>query len=179
MTEIVKKATEVLQNGGLILYPTDTIWGIGCDATNATAVERIYKIKQRDRSKSMLILIPSGTYTHPLSTATGRPTTFIVPTYSIGHEIADNLAATDGTIGIRMPRHRFCESLLEAFGKPIVSTSANFSGLPSPASAAEIDPKLKTLVDYCVPALAEFESGEPHASRIIKITDNGIVVIRD
>lgn len=178
MTEIIEQAIEVLQNGGLILYPTDTIWGIGCDATNAAAVERLYEIKQRDRSKSMLILIPTGTYQHPLAN-TERPTTFIVPTESLGQQIADNLAATDGTIGIRMPKHPFCEPLLHAFSKPIVSTSANFSGHPSPTTAADIDPELKGLVDYCVPALAEFESGEQKASKIIKITDNDIIVIRD
>lgn len=179
MTEIIEKAAEVIQNGGLILYPTDTIWGIGCDATNAEAVERIYRIKQRDRSKSMLILMTSGSYNHPMAEHTDRPTTFIVPAESLGQKVADNLTATDGTIGIRMPKHRFCESLLKTLGRPIVSTSANFSGHPSPATAAEIDPILKTLVDYCVPALAEFESGEHRGSRIIKITGNDIIVIRD
>lgn len=179
MRDIVQKASEVLERGGLILYPTDTIWGIGCDATNAEAVERIYSIKQRDRSKSMLVLIPQEGYTHHLLDESERPTTLIVAAESLPMEIADNLPAQDGTIGIRKPKHSLCEALLKTTGKPIVSTSANFSGQPSPANAGEIDPRLKECVDYCVPALAEFESGEQKASRILKIIGDEITVIRD
>ena len=176
-----------LHQGGTILYPTDTIWGIGCDASNADAIEKIYQIKQRDHSKSMLILC-AGKAQAMLQEwesllqpyFSGRPTTFIIPAEKLPFRLAENLLAADGTIGIRFPQHDFCQKLLNAFGKPIVSTSANFSGEPSPQHYEDISDKLKSKIDYCVPPLPEFESGEINGSRILKILpEGGVQVIRE
>lgn len=175
--EILKRCITVLKEGGTLLYPTDTIWGIGCDAGNASAVEKIYAIKQRDRSKSMLVLMSSCEIVPERRES--RPTTYIVEARRVGAALAENLVAADGTIGIRVPRHEFCQRLLRAWGKPIVSTSANFSGEASPKSHSDISEKLKESIDYCVPALPEYESHETQSSRIIKrMSDGTEIVIR-
>ncbi|MBO7101892.1 MAG: L-threonylcarbamoyladenylate synthase [Bacteroidales bacterium] len=172
--EVIQQTVETLRRGGTILYPTDTIWGIGCDARNADAVERLYAIKERDRSKSMLVLVAGGRW----SVAGGeRPTTYILPR-EVWHgemhlEVADNLPAEDGTLGIRVPNHTFCREVLRRLGAPIVSTSANLSGRPSPLLYNEIEEELKRRVDYCVPPLPEFESHETRGSRIVKIAADG------
>lgn len=178
MEEIIKKAVEVMREGGVILYPTDTIWGIGCDAANAEAVEKIYRIKERDHNKSMLILVAEQPEGITLPTIDSRPTTYIVPAQRLPYPLAENLIAQDGTIGFRIPRHDFCQRLIAALGSPIVSTSANFSGKPSPRSFEEIDERLKEEMGYCVPPMPAFESGEKQGSRIIKITPEGVIVIR-
>ena len=202
--DIVLSAVTVLEDGGTMLYPTDTIWGIGCDATNAVAVEKIYAIKQRDHSKSMLILCEDlamvehfvgriGEDAAKLLLASDRPTTVILPLtipqeksldniqntkYKIQNSIATNLVALDGTIGVRIPRMDFCQQLLHELGRPVVSTSANFSGSPSPSSFAEIDDALKQRVDYCVPPEYELSS-DGRGSRIVKVDTLGrITVIR-
>ena len=174
MKEIIAHTVEVLQRGGIILYPTDTIWGIGCDARNAAAVERLYTIKERDRSKSMLVLVERGKRKEEKGK---RPTTYILPR-AIWHdemhlEVADNLPADDGTLGIRMPQHSFCQEVIRLLGAPLVSTSANLSGHPSPTCYEDIEKALIERIDYCVPPLAEFVSGETHGSRIVKMDADG------
>ena len=177
MEEIIEKAVEVLRAGGTILYPTDTIWGIGCDAANAEAIEKIYQIKRRDHSKSMLVLAEKAVHWEP-EPGIKRPTTYIIDAAESGLDLAPNLTAQDGTIGVRVPRHEFCQKLLHRLGKAIVSTSANFSGEASPQKYEDISERLKASVDYCVPPLPAFESGETQGSRIIKITPEGVIIIR-
>lgn len=212
MEELIQNAVTVLRNGGTLLYPTDTIWGIGCDASNPEAVEKIFAIKCRDHSKSMLVLVdtpilvspdfifpPSSSESslpntsptsslHSLSSTTPRPTTYIIPVPDgilsavDGRKwrLSQNLIASDSTIGIRLPDHEFCLCLLKAFGGPIVSTSANYSGDPSPRDYEEISDNLKRAVDFALPPLPEFVSGETLGSRILKLqSDNTLWVIRD
>lgn len=186
MDVLLKTALAALRNGETLLYPTDTIWGIGCDATNAAAVERIYALKKRDRSKSMLILCADlamveafvGTVSETcagLLLHSGRPTTVIVPLRE--HQLADNLAAADGTLGVRIPQMAFCQQLLHAFGKPVVSTSANFSGAPSPIVYADIDDALKARIDCCLPDDEAFRHPATGSSRIVKIETTGEMTI--
>ena len=187
-TSVILDAVYALEKGGVILYPTDTIWGIGCDAANAVAVEKIYSLKQRDHSKSMLILCADidmvVRYVSPVSEEMRglllcgeRPTTVIMPLCS--NLVASNLIASDGTIGVRIPQMDFCRQMLQLFGKPVVSTSANLSGRPSPASFTDIDDALIQSVDYCVPRGYEESTGRS-SSRIVKLSADGtIVVIRD
>ena len=174
MEKIVEQAVAALRSGKTLLYPTDTIWGIGCDARNGEAVEKLYAIKERDHSKSMIILVESGTWKVE---SDGRPTTYILPKEiwqgELGLEVADNLAAADGTLGIRMPKHPFCQAVIKKLGAPIVSTSANLSGHPSPQKYEEIEEELKRRMDYCVPPLAKFLSGETRGSRIVKLNPDG------
>ena len=172
--EAIQQTVAALRDGKTLLYPTDTIWGIGCDARNGEAVEKLYAIKERDHSKSMIILVESGTWKVE---SDGRPTTYILPKEiwqgELGLEVADNLAAADGTLGIRMPKHPFCQTVIKKLGAPIVSTSANLSGHPSPQNYEEIEEELKRRIDYCVPPLAEFLSGETRGSRIVKLNPDG------
>lgn len=172
--EVIQQTVEALRRGGTILYPTDTIWGIGCDARNAEAVERLYAIKERDRSKSMLLLVESGKWKVE---SVGRPTTYILPREQwqpmLGDAVAHNLPAEDGTLGIRVPNHAFCQEVMRRLGAPLVSTSANLSGRPSPQTYNDIEDALKQRVDYCVPPLPEFESHETRGSRIVKIAADG------
>ena len=184
----VHSAVAALERGDTLLYPTDTIWGVGCDATNVGAVEKVYSIKHRDHSKSMLILCadvemverfvsPAGEEVRNLLLYDGRPTTVIMPLES--SLMADNLAASDGSIGVRIPQMDFCQSLLQLFGKPVVSTSANFSGRPSPQTYADIEEELKARVDYCVPPEYEQETAG-QSSRIVKLLSDGTLsIIRD
>ena len=187
--EAIQQTVEVLRRGGVILYPTDTIWGIGCDARNADAVERLYAIKERDHTKSMLVLIrsevrsrkseanlqpPTSDLRPPTSP---RPTTYILPRERwqplLGDCVAANLPAADGTLGIRVPDHSFCQEVMRRLGAPLVSTSANLSGRPSPHTYNEIEEELRRRVDYCVPPLPAFESHETRGSRIVKIDSDG------
>ena len=176
MEQIINQAVEVLRSGGTILYPTDTIWGIGCDARNAEAVERLYAIKERDRTKSMLVLVASGRWSK-VDGNNLRPTTYILPRSVWQDEmllnVAPNLPADDGTLGVRVPRHAFCQEVIRRLGAPLVSTSANLSGRPSPRGYGEIEEELKLRVDYCVPPLPEFLSGETSGSRIVKMNPDG------
>ena len=187
INDMIFSTVSALESGGIILYPTDTIWGIGCDATKGDAVEKIYSIKHRDHSKSMLILCANLAMVEryvgrvegaakSLMLDSERPTTVILPVE--GEGLADNLIASDGTIGVRVPRMDFCQRLLQSFGKPIVSTSANFSGSTSPASFADIDSALAAAVDFVVPQKYEL-SEQTSSSRIVKMASDGqIVVIR-
>lgn len=187
MKQDIDKALEVLRNGGVILYPTDTIWGLGCDATNPDAVKRIYEIKQRSDQKSLLVLldnegkIPSYVKEIPdvawdLIDLSEKPLTII---YSDAKNLASNLIAEDGSIGIRIPKDDFCKRLIQRFKKPLVSTSANISGEPSPANFNEINEKLFDLVDYVV-EWRQDDYTKAQASSIIKLKSNGeITIIRE
>jgi len=184
MEDDLKKACEVLRKGGVILYPTDTIWGIGCDATNEEAVKRVYEIKQRSDTKAMLTLLDSPTYlnhyiddlpeiAYDLIEYSDKPLTII---YSGAKNLAANLIAPDGTIGIRITKEKFSQHLCRKFGKPVVSTSANFSGEPSPSNFSEINKEILRLVDYTVNYRKdEMEKSKP--SSIIRLEKNGVIKI--
>lgn len=157
LKEEIRKTQEILKQGGVILYPTDTIWGLGCDATNAEAVRKIYEIKKRADHKSMLVLLDDAgklaSYADipeialDLIEVADKPTTIIYPG---AKHLAPNLIAEDGTIGIRITQEEFTQSLLFRFNRPIVSTSANISGEPSPRFFDEISEEIKQAVDYIV-----------------------------
>ena len=180
-------ALNALRNGQTLLYPTDTIWGIGCDAANTDAVERIYAIKQRDHSKSMLVLaIPEMLSPQlprdilQLMLHSPRPTTVILPTSLLSIPLASNLPAADNTIGVRIPHFTFCQELLQQLGSPIVSTSANLSGRPSPASYEEIEPELKQRIDCCLSNHPSFHHAPTSSSRIVKVEPDGTLsILRD
>lgn len=184
ISDEVKKTIEVLRAGGIILYPTDTVWGIGCDATNAEAVEKIYKIKQRDDSKSMLVItdgmariqsyvdeIPDIAW--DLAELADKPITIIYPQ---AKNLAANLISDDGSIGIRISSEKFSKQLCAAFRRPIVSTSANISGEPSPECFAEISDIVKDQMDYIV-QYRQDDTQKKQASSIIKLKKNGTFVI--
>jgi len=154
----VEKCLEVLNQGGLILYPTDTVWGIGCDATNYEAVKKIYELKQRAAAKSMIVLLADerDIIQHVAGTdlsvfdyldSVQKPTTII---YQGAIGLADNLVNEDGSIAIRIVKEDFCRHLIKRFRKPIVSTSANISGEPTPRNYAEITDTIRKSVDYVV-----------------------------
>ncbi|WP_430814168.1 L-threonylcarbamoyladenylate synthase [Carboxylicivirga sp. RSCT41] len=184
MHDDLKQALEVLRNGGVILYPTDTIWGIGCDATNAEAVERIYKLKQRLNTKGMLVLLDNtaklGGYVndipevaYDMAELTTKPLTII---YDDAKNLPSNLLGEDGSIGIRITEEKFSNQLCARFKKPIVSTSANISGESSPLNFGEVSDVIKTGVDYIVNFRQE-EINNPQPSSIIKLTKDGQVKI--
>lgn len=175
LNEAILQTVAALREGKTLLYPTDTIWGIGCDARNRDAVERLYAIKERDHSKSMIVLIPD--FPDFSDNPDSRPTTYILP-HLIWHdemrlEVADNIPAADGSLGVRVPRHAFCQEVIRQLGAPMVSTSANLSGQPSPQSYNEISDELRRRVDFCVPPLPELLSGETRGSRIVKRNPDG------
>jgi len=190
MKEEIIKAVEVLRKGGVILYPTDTVWGIGCDATNPEAVAKVYAIKNREDSKSLVLLasdvdmickyikeIPEMAV--QLIEVNDKPMTIIYPDAITGKfGLAENAVAQDGTVGIRIPMMDFCKDLCVRLGRPIVSTSANISGEPTPKKFAEITVPIKDAVDHIVdPALEAGSTGS--ASQIIKVgLDYSIQVIR-
>lgn len=199
----MQKALEVLRAGGVILYPTDTVWGIGCDATDPEAVARIYAIKQRSDSKSLVLLASDmdmvARYVKEvpemavqLVEVNDKPMTIIYPDAVVGpapadpshmpqasrHCLAFNTVAEDGTVGIRVPMSDFCRQLASRLGRPIVSTSANISGEPTPVHFAEISEEIRSAVDYIVdPSLESQSTGK--ASSIIKVgLDYSIQIIR-
>jgi L-threonylcarbamoyladenylate synthase len=179
MQEDLKKSLDVLRKGGLILYPTDTIWGIGCDATNESAVQKIFLIKKREDFKSMLILVDSPgkleryvivpDIAWELIEVGTSPLTIIYPG---ARNLAPGLIAVDGSAGIRITSDEFCLELIKRFGKPIVSTSANLSGTPSPAIFDEIRDEIISSVDYVVSWRQDDIQKRP-ASAIIKLEENG------
>ncbi len=184
MQQEIKDTLNVLFNGGIILYPTDTIWGIGCDATNSEAVKRIYEIKKRVDSKSMLILIndanriPSYIEEMPdvawdLIDLADKPLTIIYPG---AKNLARNLIAADKTVGIRVTNDPFCKTLIQKFKRPIVSTSANISGSPAPANFTEISNDIKKQVDYIVKH-RQNEKEKAKASNIIQLGVGGQVKV--
>lgn len=184
MNEEIKKACQVMAGGGVILYPTDTIWGIGCDATNPEAVKRVYDIKRRADSKAMLVLVDSAVKVDfyvsevpdvawDLIELATRPLTII---YDGARNLAPNLLAEDGSVGIRVTQERFSQQLCRQFRKAIVSTSANLSGTPSPHCFADICDEVKLAVDYIVDYRRE-ETAETTPSSIIKLGAKGEVKI--
>ena len=186
MNKEINTALKILKQGGLILYPTDTVWGIGCDATNAEAVDKIFKLKQRNDSKALICLvaddrmlkkyvkqIPEAAFT--LFDIHEAPITII---YDEPQNLASNLIADDNTIAIRIPDDDFCFQLLRRFNGAIVSTSANISGKPTPKSFKEIAPDILKGVDYVVNLHHEKKNAKPSA--ILKLSNNGVVkVIRE
>lgn len=183
----IEKCLEVLNAGGLILYPTDTVWGIGCDATNEQAVEKIYELKQRPEYKSMIVLLPDkkSILKHVAAPdpavfdfleKTTKPTTVI---YYGALGLADKLPGDDGSVAIRICRDKFCRQLLKRFRKPIVSTSANISGHSTPKIFKEISEEIKKGIDYIVVYRQDDEIvAEP--SSLIKWKSNGsVMVIRE
>ena len=184
MHDDIKKALEVLKSGGVILYPTDTIWGIGCDATNPEAVKRIYEIKKREDSKSMLVLMENPALLDryveevpevawDLIEITTTPLTVI---YSGAKNLAKNLIAQDGSIGIRFTKEAFTSQLLQRFRRPLVSTSANISGEKSPAFFDEISDEIKNAVDYIV-EFRQDDTTPAQPSSIIKLGPGGQIDI--
>lgn len=198
MKEAIQAALEVLRNGGVILYPTDTVWGIGCDATDPEAVAKIYSIKKREDSKSLVLLasdmdmicryvkeVPEMAI--QLVEVNDKPMTIIYPGAIAGEKdvmkadrraLAFNTVAEDGTVGIRIPMMDFCQQLVSRLGRPIVSTSANISGEATPKKYAEISEEIKSAVDHTVdPSLEKGATGQ--ASSIIKVgLDYSIEIIR-
>ncbi len=185
MNEEVHKAYEVIKEGGIILYPTETVWGIGCDATNPDAVAKIYALKQREESKSMIVLMNGERMVYnvfkdipevawQILDLSEKPTTLILDN---PRNIAKNLIASDNTLGMRIVKEPFCYKLLERMKKPLVSTSANISGMPTPINYKEISPEILKGVDYIVNLQQEKMTGKPSA--IIKLTsDSQVKIIR-
>lgn len=183
MKEHLNKAKEILESGGVILYPTDTIWGIGCDATNEEAVSRVYAIKKRIDSKSLICLvanipmlerhfdhIPEAAY--DIIDLSDKPTTLVL---DHPKNVAKNVVASDNSLGVRVAKDTFCRYLIQNFKKPIVSTSANISGEASPKNFKEISEDILKAVDYIVPLEPEFNNNKP--STIIRLKNNGEVKI--
>lgn len=180
----VKKAVEVMRKGGVILYPTDTVWGIGCDATNADAVAKVYKIKHRDDSKALICLVDSDVRMQKyvrnvpevawdLLELSDTPTTVILDN---AVNLAPNLIAEDGSIAMRITRETFSKELCYRFQKPIVSTSANISGEPAAQNYCDISEELLKAVDYV--CWTRRQEHKPHTpSKIIKLAQNGEVKI--
>ena len=184
MTEYIKKACEVMAAGGIILYPTDTIWGIGCDATNEKAVQRVYELKRRADNKAMLVLMDSEAkldryvsdvpdIAWDLISVSDKPLTII---YSSAKNLATNLLGADGSVGIRITNEEFSKKLCERFRKPLVSTSANVSGEPSPANFSEVSEVIKEGVDYIV-SYRQDDMSRPKPSSIIKLDKGGVIKI--
>ncbi len=181
---VIAEALEVLKRGGVILYPTDTVWGIGCDATNEAAVARVFEIKRRSEAKSLVLLacdldmiakhikeIPNIAI--DLVEVNDAPMTIIYPG---AQYLAPNVVAEDGSVGIRIPLNDFCVKLVRKLRRPLVSTSANISGEETPSCFAEISPEIVSAVDYVVPAALEQDS-TGRASQIIKLGLRGEVEI--
>ncbi|MBO5133976.1 MAG: threonylcarbamoyl-AMP synthase [Bacteroidaceae bacterium] len=185
--EDIKRAIEVMNRGGIILYPTDTIWGLGCDATNEDAVRRIFEIKQRADSKALITLVDSEVKVESyvrdvpevawdLIELSEKPLTII---FDGARNLAKNLLAEDGSIGIRVTREPFSRELCMRMKRAIVSTSANVSGQPSPRNFSEISEEILAAVDYVCTSRRE-EKGNPAASSIIKLGAGGeISIIRE
>lgn len=180
----LEQCLTVLENGGIILYPTDTVWGIGCDATNEIAVAKIYALKNRIESKSMIILLAEESeilqYTSPQTNqifdylkGIHKPVTVIYPN---AKNLAKNIVNSDGTVGIRIAKDDFCKELINSFGKPIVSTSANVSGYPTPGLFCDIDVLIKSGVDYIV-HYRQNDDEPKSPSTIIKINEVGNIEI--
>ena len=186
--EDIRNAVETMRKGGVILYPTDTVWGIGCDATNAEAVKRVYGIKQRDDSKALICLVDSDARMQryfrnvpevawqlidSLKDTDAKPTTLILDG---AINLAENLIAEDGSVGIRITNEPFSKELCYRFQKAIVSTSANISGDPAAQNYGDIDPRILEAVDYV--CWSRRQEHKPHTpSSIIKLKENGEVTV--
>ncbi|MFZ1528468.1 MAG: L-threonylcarbamoyladenylate synthase [Ferruginibacter sp.] len=182
--EDIKECLKVLKKGGLILYPTDTIWGIGADATNEKAVAKIYALKKRNEAKSMIILLADEndilTYsaeTHPtvfdFIKGVRKPVTVV---YRNAKNLAPNIINEDGSIGMRVVKNGFAKTLVEKFGKPVVSTSANLSGYPPPGNFGDIDIEIKKAVDYIVQHLQD-DTSLATPSTVVTVDNKGEIII--
>lgn len=176
----VAKALKIVQDGGIILYPTDTIWGIGCDATNTEAVKKIFALKQREEAKSMIILLDTDNklpsyvrevpdLAYDLIEFAENPLTLVMPG---AKNISEALIAPDGSVGIRVAKHPFCEQLIQRLRKPLVSTSANISGQPSPQNFNQIAPEIIEGVDYVVD-IDQYDTSLKKPSTIMRLSPDG------
>lgn len=176
----VAKALKIIQEGGIILYPTDTIWGIGCEATNTEAIKRIYQLKKRDEAKSMIILLDTENklesyvkevppVAYELIEYAENPLTLVMPG---AKNISPALISEDGSIGVRVAKHDFCQQLIQRLRKPLVSTSANISGQPSPQNFGEISSEIIDGVDYVVD-LEQHDMARKKASTIMRLAPDG------
>ena len=184
MLDDIRRAISVLRQGGVILYPTDTVWGIGCDATLPEAVERVYHIKQRADAKALITLVDSEAKVQfyvrqvpdvawDLIELSEKPLTIV---YDGARNLAPNLLAADGSAGIRITREAFSRELCFRFRRAVVSTSANVSGQPSPQNFSEISEEIKSAVDYIVDYRRE-ETTQAKPSSIIKLDKGGVIKI--
>ena len=184
MKEEIQQALSVLRKGGLILYPTDTVWGIGCDASNPEAVKKVYDLKNRADSKALITLVASEVMLErtviempdiawDLIDAAEKPLTII---YQEVKGIAHNAIAEDGSCAIRLPKDNFCQQLVQRLGKPLISTSANTSGNPTPQSFQDIEPSILSGVDYVV-NLRQQEKSKNTPSSMILLKNNGEIKI--
>ena len=182
----IVQCLKVLSAGGLILYPTDTVWGIGCDATNAEAVKRVYQLKQRDDSKALIVLIDSADHldhyvvdvpaiARELIDVAVKPLTII---YEGAYNLAPNVLGDEDSVGIRIPNDEFCHCLCERFGKPIVSTSANVSGQPTAKQFFDIDSGIVQGVDYAVTYRREDTTPHQPSNIILLSRDGTFKIIR-
>jgi L-threonylcarbamoyladenylate synthase len=182
--EDIENSLKVLHNGGVILYPTDTVWGLGCDATDNDAVERIFRIKSRSDKKNLIILVNSEAMVEryvrdipeiarELIEVSEEPITIIYPE---AKNLASAIPAEDGSVGIRVCTDKFCNELIGRFRKPIISTSANISGEPSPSYFFEISEKILQSVDYTVEHKRE-DRQKHRPSPVIKVEHNGVIKI--
>lgn len=182
--EDLRQALAVLRAGGIILYPTDTVWGLGCDATNPAAVEKIYKLKRRAESKSMLVLVSDEAQAERFTedaeeiafTLMAESVSPLTVIFDKGSGLADNLTAEDGSIGIRMTREPFTNALCRALRRPLVSTSANISGAPTAAIFSEISDEIINGADYVVNYRRD-DSRRYRPSSIIKVSRGGVIKI--
>lgn len=184
MEDDIKKACEIMEKGGIILYPTDTIWGIGCDATNEDAVKRVYEIKKRIDSKALIVLVDKPVKVEfyvrkvpeiawDLIDVADKPLTIVYPN---ARNLATNVLADDGSVGIRITQETFSRKLCESFRKAIVSTSANISGQPAPTNFNEISDEIKQAVDYVV-TYRQDDPYQPSPSSVIWIGEGGVIKI--
>lgn len=182
--EDINDSLITLRKGGIILYPTDTIWGLGCDASNASAVEKIFRIKSRSESKSLLVLVAGDQMLEryvkeipeivfELTSVSDSPLTIIYPN---GKNLAAGVCSEDGSVGIRICHDEFCRELISRFRKPIISTSANFSGNPSPENFGEIEKSVIDAVDFVV-KYRQDDRRKHSASPVIKVELNGTIKI--
>ena len=182
----IAQCLKVLSAGGLILYPTDTVWGIGCDATNAEAVDRVFKLKQRDDSKALIVLIDSADHldhyvvdvpmiARELIDVAVKPLTII---YEGAYNLAPNVLGEEDSVGIRIPNDEFCHRLCERYGKPIVSTSANVSGKPTARTFAQIDDAIVKGVDHAVQYRRDDNSAHQPSNIIMLHRDGTFKIIR-
>ena len=180
LREEIAKALKVVQDGGIILYPTDTIWGIGCDATNTEAIKKIFVLKQRDEAKSMIILLDTDNklesyirevpaIAYELIEFAENPLTLVMPS---AKNISPALISEDGSVGIRIAKHDFCQQLIHRLRKPLVSTSANISGRPSPQNFGEIGQEIIDGVDYVVD-LEQHSMEKKKPSTIMRLQPDG------
>ena len=183
-TPDIKAATEVLRKGGIIVYPTDTVWGIGCDATNSEAVRRVFEIKRRVDAKALITLVGSlaqlertvdgiPEVAYQLIEYSEKPVTIVYDRPLPSARIAPELLADDGTIGVRVTSEPFSKALCAAFRKPLVSTSANISGQPAAACFAEISPEILAAADYVCTSRRNEPAGNASPSSVIRLSEDG------